>query len=265
MTDPDALSPPAVDPAVYDEEYFRTCCGDADAWEQRRDVDGIYAYALELLGVDASTTLVDLGSGRGELVVAALKRGAPRAIGVEYSPDAVRLAHDTASAHDLDDRAEFREGDIRATGLDPAIADRAAMLDVVEHLTGPELADALVEARRLLRPGGRILVHTMPNRLIYDATYRWLRRLWPRGRRWPADPRNEFEHAMHVGELSARQLEAALVTAGFADVDVRHGELVYFAFVPSRIAQRLLGALDRVPALRRLTRANLLATATRPA
>ena len=68
--------------------------------------------------------------------------------------------------------------------LEDAVADGIAMLDVIEHLTPDEQADALRECLRLLRPGGRIVLHTFPNRAIYE-TYSRIRRVWPGGRSWP--------------------------------------------------------------------------------
>jgi cyclopropane fatty-acyl-phospholipid synthase-like methyltransferase len=38
------------------------------------------------------------------------------------------------------------------------------MLDVVEHLTPTELDRTLAQARRILAPGGRLYIHTFPNR-----------------------------------------------------------------------------------------------------
>ncbi len=93
------------------------------------------------------------------------------------------------------------------------VADGIAMLDVIEHLTPDEQADALRECLRLLRPGGRIVLHTFPNRAIYE-TYSRIRRVWPGGRSWPEDPRKPIEREMHVGELTAAELEAALQRGG---------------------------------------------------
>ncbi|MCK9248567.1 MAG: class I SAM-dependent methyltransferase [Solirubrobacteraceae bacterium] len=258
------LTPPTVPPSAYDTAYYREACGDAAAWNDRRAVDGIYGWVVAELGLDATASLVDLGCGRGELVTGAALAGARRAVGVEYSPDALELARDTARTHGVQDRVELLQGDVRATGLADGAFDHAAMLDVVEHLTAAELHDALVEARRLLRPGGSIIVHTMPNRLVYDRTYRVLRALWPTGRRWPRDPRKRIEHEMHVGELSRRELRDALRAAGFVDVQARLGHVVWFDFVPSPGGRRVLHALDRIPPLRPWTRNDLLARAVAP-
>ena len=95
------------------------------------------------------------------------------------------------------------------------------MIDVIEHLSAAEQADALREAYRVLRPGGRILIHTMPNRLIYDVTYRVQRSLRPRRwRTWPADPRNATS-ADARRRADRRSLRRSLAAAGF---DRRSGE-----------------------------------------
>ena len=188
--------------------------------------------------------LVDLGTGRGELLTAALQRGAARAVGVEYSPDAVALAR--ASVHP---RAEVLLADARAVPVDDGAADLVTLLDVVEHLSPEELARALGEARRLLRPGGRLFVHTFPTSTYYAVTYRLLRAAFGRGS-WPADPRNRLEHAMHVNEQSARRLRRALRAAGFARPKVWHGRWIHDGVLPDPRACRIVHAL----AARRLTR-----------
>jgi ubiquinone/menaquinone biosynthesis C-methylase UbiE len=153
-------------------------------------------------------------------------------------------------------------GDIRAVPLPDGCADLVTMLDVVEHLAPAELDAALDEVRRLLRPGGRLLVHTMPNRAIYSVTYRALRATLGR-RRWPADPRNEWEHAMHVNEQTVGSLKRSLRRAGLRDVRVEVGEWLYTDFVPDPRARRVYGALGRVPGLRRVALGNLWGEARR--
>ncbi|MHB8670261.1 MAG: class I SAM-dependent methyltransferase, partial [Acidimicrobiales bacterium] len=104
----------------------------------------------------------------------------------------------------------------------------------------------LREALRILRPNGRLLVHTMPTRTIYDVTYRLQRSLSPgRRRRWPADPRNDWERSLHVNEQTARALRRSLRAAGFVDARVRHGAWVHDEFVPDARARRLYARLAR--------------------
>jgi SAM-dependent methyltransferase len=133
--------------------------------------------------------------------------------------------------------------------LDGGCADLVTLLDVVEHLSPDELAAALGEAHRLLRPRGRLFLHTFPTSTYYAVTYRALRLALGRGA-WPADPRNAFEHAMHVNEQSARRLRRALRASGFARPRVWHGAWVHDGVLPSARARRIVHAL----AARRLTR-----------
>lgn len=255
-----ALPPPVVPAGVYVEDYYRSTCAGHEAWSASggASADGMYDGFLDRAGLGAGQVLVDLGCGRGELLAAAVARGAARAVGVEYSADAVRLARQTLDRRGAQDRAEVVLGDLRAVPLPDGSADVVTLLDVVEHLSATELDAALAETRRLLRPGGRVLVHTMPNRAVYDVTYRALRAVWRlAGRRWPADPRNEWEHLMHVNEQTVRSLHRSMRRAGLRDVDVHVGRWVHVDFVPSARARRLLTRLSTVPGARRLVAADV--------
>jgi hypothetical protein len=96
------------------------------------------------------------------------------------------------------------------------------------------------------------------------VTYRLQRASRPtRIRRWPSDPRNEFEHSMHVGEQTLRSLRRSLRSAGFRDVKVTPGEWVYADFVPDERARLLYRRLARVPLARRLAVADLWARGIR--
>lgn len=240
-------------PGVYDEEYFLHACAGHEEWRESGGSawHGMYPGALHVAGFQPGETLVDIGTGRGELLAVAAEQGAARAIGVEYSDAAVRLALRTIERRRVGDRAQVIKADARAVPLDDGIADLVTMLDVVEHLTADELATALSEARRLLRPGGRLLIHTLPNRTIYDVTYRVQRLVWPpRWRAWPRDPRNEHERLMHVGEQTVGSLRRALKRAGFPAPKVWVGGIVYDGFVPPGRARTTYHRL----AARRLTR-----------
>jgi ubiquinone/menaquinone biosynthesis C-methylase UbiE len=263
---PDAdLPAPAVPPGIYDEDYYRTACGGFEVWAPSggREFSGMYPYVFDALDLKPGQTLVDIGTGRGELLAVAAKAGV-QAIGIEYSDAALALASQTLEAHGVRDGARVVLADARSLPVADGAADAATLLDVVEHLTPAELDSALSEARRILKPGGRLYIHTFPNRTVYDVTYRLQRLVVPtRLRRWPADPRGELERAMHVNEQTVTSLRRAL-RRHFDDVRVWLGDWIYTDHVPSRRAHAAYYRLARLPApFNRLGKGNIWADASK--
>lgn len=258
------LPEPVVAAATYDEDYYRNWCAGYAEWvaSDGRAVAGIYPGFLRRAGLRAGEVVVDMGTGRGELPVTAVAMGAARAYGIEYSPAAVALAQQTLAAHGGDDRAEILLSDARSVPLPDAAADLVCFVDVVEHLTPSELHAALREAYRLLKPGGRVVAHTMPNRLTYDITYRLLRATIGR-RTWPRDPRHPHELSMHVNEQTTRSLRRALTSAGFS-ARVQLGEWVRDEHPPSARVRRLYRLGARLGPLAQLTVADIWGEGTRP-
>jgi ubiquinone/menaquinone biosynthesis C-methylase UbiE len=246
------LPAPSVPPDVYDEAYYREWCAGFAEWvaSAGRTVAGIYPGVLRRAGLRPGEVVVDMGTGRGELPVTAVGMGAAHAYGVEYSPDAVALAEQTLEVHGAEDHVEILLCDARAVPLPDAVADLVCFVDVVEHVTPAELRAALLEARRLLRPGGRVVVHTAPNRLTYDVTYRLLQATV--GRRWPRDPRNHHERLMHVNEQTTRSLRRSLEAAGFR-ARVELGEWVRDEHPPSAAVRRLYRVGARLGPVAQLT------------
>ena len=264
----EGLPLPAVAPDEYDESYFLDCCGGHDEWQQSGGAAGapVYAVSLDRAQLRPGEVVVDIGTGRGELLADAVAKGASRAIGIEYAQAAVNLARKTLDVRGVTDRAEVLLADARRIPLEDATADLVTMLDVVEHLAPAELDASLREAHRILQPGGRILIHTFPSRTVYDVTYRLQRALHPTRRRtWPRDPRNEFEHRMHVNEQTVTALRRSLRRAGFRPATASLGQWVYTDFVPDEGARKLYGRLASIPPLRRLGIADLWGEGTKPA
>ena len=95
--------------------------------------------------------------------------------------------------------------------------DVVRLVDVYEHLHPFELDFTLSEARRLLRPGGRLLVHTGPNTWFYRFGYPGALAGAPSPAAGiPEDLRGEYDHLMHVNEQNLAPPAPRPEKAGFA-------------------------------------------------
>ena len=98
--------------------------------------------------------LIDLGTGAGRMLTL-LGPHAGHAIGLDLSQQMLNIARAEVGRAGLP-RVELRHGDIYATGLPTASADRVVVHRVLHYLSDP--GGAVAEAARLLAPGGRLLI-----------------------------------------------------------------------------------------------------------
>src|SRR3990170_2997962 len=87
----DRLPEPVVSPDEYDRDYYAHTCLGATEWTRSGGSEGapVYPGFLAIAGMEEGDVVVDIGTGRAELLAVAVERGARRAIGVEYAPAAV--------------------------------------------------------------------------------------------------------------------------------------------------------------------------------
>ena len=173
-------------------------------------------------------------------------------MGIDYAQASMDLAKHTLAARGRPPGAWFVRCDAGRMPFPDASFDLAYAMDFVEHLTPDELDRALAEVVRVLRPGAPLVIHTMPNRLIYDVTYPVLRfaaRLT--GRRWPADPRHPFEHQMHVNEMRRGELRPGAAPGRVPLGEGLGGAFWYGHFIPSERARDVFGRMAKSRLLRR--------------
>lgn len=211
----------------YDDEYF----GDlAERYRKRtRFARQRIRNVFSLLPSLNTRTVVDLGCGMGTFTIEAARNGAT-AIGIDMMAPALAAAGRVASVEGVD--ALFVRADAAKLPIAAARADVVIAADLTEHLDDITLSRVLVEARRILRPGGRLVLYTPEPTHIFEQ-------LREKGILSDGDP-------SHIGLRTAGELADAVRRAGF--------ELEPVRFLPSHLPgwnllERSLGRW--IPLLRR--------------
>jgi len=136
--------------------------------------------------------LLDLACGRGAYGLLIAKKAGASLIGVDFSAQALSEAAEQA-ARICPSNASFRVGELTATGLPDASVEAALCTDAFQFPDEPAIAYS--EIRRVLKPGGRVVLTG-----------------WE-----PADSDDERLSP----RLRRADLGAGLRQAGFTDVEVR--------------------------------------------
>jgi len=107
---------------------------------------------IDELGAEPIGDLLDIGTGTGQ-ILRALGHNARRAVGVDISTEALRMARTHAHSAGLS-HCLFRRGDMYGLPFDDGSFDTVTMDRVLASATQP--AAAIMEAARTLRTGGRL-------------------------------------------------------------------------------------------------------------
>jgi 2-polyprenyl-3-methyl-5-hydroxy-6-metoxy-1,4-benzoquinol methylase len=103
--------------------------------------------------------VLDVGCSQG-IASILLAREGHRVIGIDREHEAIRAARERLDQEEAQvrERVEFRVGEGRAVGFADGSFDAVLLGEVLEHQLDP--GRLLDEARRVLRPGGRIVITT---------------------------------------------------------------------------------------------------------
>jgi ArsR family transcriptional regulator len=136
------------------QEFFSASAAQWDAL--RAELFGQRADLLALPGLlDEDWTVGDLGCGTGQ-VAAALAPFVRGVIAVDQSRAMLAAARVRLKGMD---NVELRSGDLEELPIEDRALDAAVLLLVLHYVVDPPRA--LAEARRVLKPGGRLLVMDM--------------------------------------------------------------------------------------------------------
>ena len=113
-------------------------------------------YAFHLVGDVVGKTVLDFGCGNGESVVVLAHKGA-RVIGLDISPELIALARRRVEMQCAGlQEPELLVRSAYSTGLPDESVDVVLSNALLHHL---DLPTVLKEIRRVLKPGGRLIIH----------------------------------------------------------------------------------------------------------
>src|SRR5262245_19839099 len=113
---------------------------------------------IDLARIKAGESVLDVGCGTGTLAIAVKRRVGPtgKVCGIDASPEMIARAGKKARKAGLD--IDFRNEVVEALPFADAQFDAVLSTLMLHHLPGKVREDGVCEMRRILKPGGRVLV-----------------------------------------------------------------------------------------------------------
>lgn len=183
--------------------------------------------AVRAAGVRAGDVVVDVACGTGDLTELFARGAAGRVIGVDFTPEMLRVAEGKRARLEPGVAAKitYMEGDAQALPLGDGVADVVSIAFGIRNVQEP--ARAVAEFARVLKPGGRLVVLEFdrpgfaPARWLNDVYCGWV---MPRTATMIAGDRSGAYRYLpkSVGTFMSRgELCEVLARSGFAGVSAR--------------------------------------------
>lgn len=178
-----------------------------DIWAEGQDI-GQQSFATlsyfddiaDRLGIDATTRVLDLGSGTGGPAIYIAERTGCRMTGLEVNRVGIEVAERLVAAADMTDRVDFVQADGMSMPFEDGAFDVVICMNVMNVFA--DKVALLREVRRVLRPGGTFT--------FLSGTFAW----------GPGDDaareRIETGYAIPQYTDSLAGYKAKLIEAGFA-------------------------------------------------
>jgi SAM-dependent methyltransferase len=128
-------------------------------WLLARDTPVLATWAVELLAPEVTDRVLELGISLGFQLAAGFTRQG-QVVAVDPSPGLLARAEEHNAAAVSDGRVQFRLGHLPSLPFETGSFDRALAVNNVQFW--PDVPAALTEVRRVLRPGGRMVLVVHP-------------------------------------------------------------------------------------------------------
>ncbi len=173
------------------------------------------------LGSDRQARIVDLGCGHGGLLYWLRRAGFQNIQGVDGSAEQIALAH-RCGVHE----AQLQTMDSFLQQAPTESYDVVLLFDVLEHLTGEEIFQILDDVYRILRLGGRCILH-LPNAEGIHGL------------------RSRYDDFTHEQSFTPRSLRQIFSTIGFSGVECFEDRPRVHGF--ASLARRVIWELGTLP------------------
>jgi demethylmenaquinone methyltransferase/2-methoxy-6-polyprenyl-1,4-benzoquinol methylase len=246
--DEGALADPHADAAKH-EKVRRMFGAIAGSYDLNNRVHSLWRdqawrrFAVRRAHVLAGDVVLDCACGTGDLTEAFARAGAARVVGLDFTQEMLDVAAGKRARLDpsVRERLHYVRGDAQALPFDDASFDVVSIAFGIRNVVNPAVATG--EFRRVLRPGGRVVVLEFarpglgPVRWFNDI---YCKRVMPRTATLISGDRSgayRYLPASVETFLSRAQMEQMLRDAGFAGVRSRALTLgicvCYLAHVPA--------------------------------
>jgi SAM-dependent methyltransferase len=164
--------------------------------------EALTLWGLTYVNIEPDYVILDVGCGGGKTVSRLAHRAVQgKVFGIDYSADMAAYSRKVNKKLIAENRVEIREGSVEKTGFPDSFFDLVTAIET--YYFWPNLTDALQEIKRVLKPGGRLL---MVNEMVKDGVY-------------------EAENAEMIEKTQVRlipldEIRQIMESVGFADVQV---------------------------------------------
>lgn len=142
--------------------YAECLAGKENAWTR------LHRAMARYLDHSRPLKVLDLGCAIGCHAIELARRG-HETWGVDVLPAMIQRGRELADSLDLTQRVHLIEGDVRYLErcFPPAFLDAVIACDIFEHLEDDAIRTMLRSLKRVMRPGGTLVVQTSPTRHYY--------------------------------------------------------------------------------------------------
>jgi len=139
---------------------------------------------LEMLYAQPGQHVLEIGFGTGHSLIELARAVGPsgKTFGIDLSDKMVEISQKLAEKEGLDERIELSCGDALNLPYDSESIDGIFMSFTLELFDTPEIPLVLAECKRVLKPGGRIVVigmsRVLPEGLVMEI-FEWTHRHFP--------------------------------------------------------------------------------------